>query len=397
MLQKNILSRVFILDSFGNSRLYGIGSYIKALEGLVTLCEQVEFIFVTYKNNDTGLHIKSDNKFSFFNIPIELLGAMDQIAGETILCYIDEFYNIESSDIFHLNNFYLFNFAVALKKNTNARVVYTVHLLQWRLLYENNLDEFMIDWNNRYNNIKLKSMLIESELCGLSDAVICLNLETRNFLIKGYLLDETKISIIPNGVGIPNKSDEKLTYKEDLGFPDKSEIILYIGRLDKQKGVPELISAFESLYEKRRNIYLVLIGEGDLEISYKQLSFKYGEKIHFTGYLTRDHIEKYLAVSDVFVFPSFSEESPYAVLEAMANNVPCIVSDIPAFEILQNEHDVLKVTHIESHHISSSIMRILNSEILRKKLIKNSYLKILNQFSMMRMLSATLSVYKRII
>lgn len=104
----------------------------------------------------------------------------------------------------------------------------------------------------------------------------------------------------------------------------------FIGRLVKDKGIHELVSAFVKLYEENTNIRLMLVGD------FEQRLDPLNEE---TVNLIQSHpgiqpmgkqrdVRPYLTASDVFVFPSYREGFPNVVLEAGAMGLPCIVTDI---------------------------------------------------------------------
>lgn len=105
-------------------------------------------------------------------------------------------------------------------------------------------------------------------------------------------------------------------------------IIGYIGQLIHRKGLDVLLKAVGKL-EDSLNWYLLIVGEGDLKNSLKDLARKLGisDRIHFLGF-RKDRLAL-LKGFDVFVLPSRLEGIPRCLMEAMAANVPVIASDIP--------------------------------------------------------------------
>ena len=116
--------------------------------------------------------------------------------------------------------------------------------------------------------------------------------------------------------------------KNDLNLNSET-VFLNVGRLIKSKGQLDLLEAF-SLYTKYDpSSILLLAGEGglrdDLERKIKQLGLAH--HVRLLGY--REDISQLLKVSDFFVFPSYYEGLPGALIEAIISKTPSIVSDIP--------------------------------------------------------------------
>jgi glycosyltransferase involved in cell wall biosynthesis len=107
---------------------------------------------------------------------------------------------------------------------------------------------------------------------------------------------------------------------------------LYVGRIVGDKGINELVSAFNRLNVEYPRARLFLVGEFEntldpIEHSTKNLIYG-NENIITVGYKTGTDLLAYYAASDCFVFPSYREGFPNTVLEAGAMGLPCIVTDI---------------------------------------------------------------------
>lgn len=105
---------------------------------------------------------------------------------------------------------------------------------------------------------------------------------------------------------------------------------VFIGRIVGDKGINELVGAFEQLSAERNDVRLMLVGRFEDELdplpaSTKQ-TIEQNEKIHFVGY--QSDVRPYLAASDVLVLPSYREGFPNVVLQASAMGLPVIVTDV---------------------------------------------------------------------
>lgn len=157
-------------------------------------------------------------------------------------------------------------------------------------------------------------------------------------LIKENFAKKEKFAIIAqgssNGIDLhyfnPNAIEEEslLGIKKSLGITKDTFVFIFIGRLVKDKGLNELITAFSEF--RNKNLKLVLVGqqEPDLDpLSAKTLEYiQKNNRIVSVGF--QKDVRPYLAISNCLVLPSYREGFPNVVLQAGAMNLPSIVSDI---------------------------------------------------------------------
>lgn len=161
----------------------------------------------------------------------------------------------------------------------------------------------------------------------------------RQFLLAEGIADKSKLKIIHkgsiSGVNLSRfaiNQEARDDVRRSLEVSDKTLLFLFLGRLNRDKGVPELIEAFSSLAEELPNICLAIIGpdEQNLMPELKILAKKQLSKIHFQGFT--DKPENFFAAADVFVLPSHREGFGTSVIEAAALEVPAIGSRIYGLE-----------------------------------------------------------------
>lgn len=138
--------------------------------------------------------------------------------------------------------------------------------------------------------------------------------------IKGFLGQQR---VIPNGVDLERFNPNLKGLTE---FKDGSFNILFVGRLEKRKGLIYLLRAFLLLQKKQQNLRLIVVGDGDqregceIFVAAKKL-----ENVIFTGAVSNDDLPRYYATADLFVSPATHGESfGIVLLEAMACGVPVL-------------------------------------------------------------------------
>ena len=123
---------------------------------------------------------------------------------------------------------------------------------------------------------------------------------------------------------------QQFALKSELSIEPKDYVFCFVGRLVKDKGVNELIDAFIQISKKHLNAKLLIVGHTEVDLDpllpKTQHNIEFNERIIEVGF--QKDIRPYLAIADLFIFPSYREGFPNVILQANAMGVPCIVSDI---------------------------------------------------------------------
>ena len=148
---------------------------------------------------------------------------------------------------------------------------------------------------------------------------------------------DNKIQTLYNGIDIKAFSSEGELHKNrtEIGLSDKDFVIVYSGRVNKDKGVSELIDAMLILRDKP-NIKLMIIGstffanaanEDDFVLSLKERGKVIEDRIIFTGFIPYSQMPSYLRLADIAALPSMWEE-PFGltIVEALAAGLPLITT-----------------------------------------------------------------------
>lgn len=182
-------------------------------------------------------------------------------------------------------------------------------------------------------------MSMEWISCHCATQVIGVSKGVADMLVSDRLCNSNKIKVIGNGSagGIDIKKfsrdvlvSSKQNIREDLKISAEDFIFCFVGRIVKDKGVNELVEAFDELSKEYDNIHLMLIGpeEGEsdpINAVTKELVESHC-RIYYLG--RKNDVRPYIAASNALVLPSYREGFGQVILEANALEVPCIATDI---------------------------------------------------------------------
>lgn len=169
------------------------------------------------------------------------------------------------------------------------------------------------------------------------------------FILQNKLCPPQKMKIL--GEGSSNGIDttyfdpkqvskvQQYDLKKELQIKAKDFVFCFVGRLVKDKGINELIEAFIAISKKNSAAKLLLVGHAEAELDpllpQTLHSIGLNENIIEVGF--QNDIRPYLAIADVFTFPSYREGFPNVILQANAMEIPCIVSNINGCNEIINE------------------------------------------------------------
>jgi len=288
----------------------------------------------------------------------------------------------DSFDIVYIHNYkYLKMFKKILPKKIFRKLKSLYNLSAAKHIGTNNYDvvhihnrpEYVYNMRKYNPNIKIilhmhNDHLIKYsskelyKICSLVDVIVgCSKYITSN-IIKAAPEFKSKCYTVYNGVNL--KTFNKIPIKEQYNFP----IILFVGRIVKQKGLHILIQAFKEVLEMYPSAQLYIVGTAKATSRFKKNSYlKYLEamsadikdNLSFIGSVPNKSLATYYSIADVFVCPSIWEE-PFGMVitEAMACECAIVASKTGGIpEVVGNAGMLVDPNNIDA--LKSAIIRIL--------------------------------------
>lgn len=144
-----------------------------------------------------------------------------------------------------------------------------------------------------------------------------------------------KVKVLNNAIDVQRfayDARKRRRLREELGIGQETLVLGHVGRFMYQKNHAFLLDIFAELLKRKPESLLIMIGDGELrrETEEKAVSLGLTENIKFLG-LRKDVAELYNAM-DIFVLPSWYEGLPVVSVEAQANGLPCLISDMVSKE-----------------------------------------------------------------
>ncbi|HZQ35311.1 MAG TPA: glycosyltransferase family 4 protein [Dehalococcoidia bacterium] len=203
-------------------------------------------------------------------------------------------------------------------------------------------------------------------------------------------------NIIPNGIDLAPFSGEPNPFPE---LRDGMRNIVYVGRLEKRKGVAYLLRAFPMIKREMPNTRLIIVGDGRPREGYQRYVRKHEiEDVIFTGYVSDADIPRYYHTADVCCFPATGNESQgYVLLEAMATGKPLVASNIEGFaSVVTDEVEGRLVRPRDPEALALALVHLLADERSRRAMGERARLSA-QQYSWDRIAHKVLSYYERLL
>lgn len=231
----------------------------------------------------------------------------------------------------------------------------------------------ILSFSNRYSwNIWHKYIVkfVVKRLYHRVDKIIAQGQGMKHDLINNYKVDDNKVVVINNPVA---PKIERLSAR-DWGNDKKRNEILYVGRLERIKGLNNLIKAFHIAHKLNGSLMLRIIGDGTLknELINETKKMELMNNVIFHGY--EESVEKYYLQAKATVLTSLYEGFPNVLIESIMLGTPVIAFDCPCGprEIIRNGVNGILVRNQDVQELAGAFVRVINMDIPKEVIIKTA-------------------------
>lgn len=229
----------------------------------------------------------------------------------------------------------------------------------------------------------------------------------RDFIVSEKLCNVQKLKVIGSGssngidstffdpIHYSNETIKKL--KESFLIEEGDFVFIFIGRLVKDKGINELIAAFNELNSDKCKLLLVGPFEKDLDPLFSETEQVIANNPNIISVGYRDDVRPYLAVSDCLAFPSYREGFPNVVMQAGAMGLPSIVTNINGCNeiIIEGENGVI-IPPKDKEALLQAMQFFLSKQHEVKRMAANARQLIVTRYEQKTVWNALLTEYRRL-
>ena len=171
--------------------------------------------------------------------------------------------------------------------------------------------------------------------------------------------------------------------------------ILFVGRLDRVKGLPVLLDSLASLVGQDVNARLDLVGDGperaDLEALVREK--RLDDHVRFLGYMSSAQLREQYANADIVVLSSFAEGVPVVLMEAMASGLPVVAPHIAGIpELVEDGVSGFLVPSGDANALAAAVDRLLRDPDLRNRFGGSGRAKVEREFDLVREIASLATI-----
>ena len=355
---------LFISDVY-YPRINGVSTSIKSFkENLEQLGHEVRLIAPEYNN-----HLCSEKwikRVPSFQVPYD---PEDRLMNYFELKKLKKWVESEKFDLIHIHTpFMAHYFGLNLRKTLSIPCIETYHTF-----FEDYLHHY-IPWLPEKFGRRF-ARWISRRQCNSVDGVVVPSKPMLDVLTQ-YGIDKT-MSVIPTGIDehfLTKRNSD--VFKLNYQLPMNKKILLYVGRVAKEKNIEFLLHVVKNISREYKDILLLITGEGpadkDLDLKIKELGIY--EFVKRLPYLDRgNELPQCYSAADVFVFSSKSETQGIVPLEAMAQGTPVVaIAEMGIASVIKNNEGAF-ATKDNLEEFVSCVKKLISNDKLHTSQSKKAY------------------------
>ena len=275
--------------------------------------------------------------------------------------------------------------------------------LPFKLVVRLHTPSFLVDRLNGVEPDKRRRAwyALEEKAIQRADGITASSVSLKKEVCAYYGIREEKVTVIRNPVDTLafSPSDKKQEEREG-----DEVVLLFVGRLERRKGVDLLLPAVRDVLARHPNARFVFAGGSPqgYSCSYTDVleseAAKYPGRVTLLGALERERLPDVYRGADIFIIPSLFDNSPNALFEAMASGLPCVGSDTGGInEIIRHGETGLLFDPLRPGALSEGLSAIIREPLKRRALAKAAREAVVREYDPLKIAAETVDYYRNLL
>jgi glycosyltransferase involved in cell wall biosynthesis len=184
------------------------------------------------------------------------------------------------------------------------------------------------------------------------------------------------------------------TTRHDLRIAQDAKVILFVGRLNRDKGMLDLVAAFDAIAKQHADVVILLVGaEEDVPFSHiQEICSAESDRLHYVSFTSTP--ERYMTAADVFCLPSYREGFGMTIIEAAACGVPSVASRIYGItDAIEDGKTGLLFPAGDVSALTQSLLKLITVNELRQQMGNAARVRALEMFPSEKIIGGMLALY----
>jgi 1,2-diacylglycerol 3-alpha-glucosyltransferase len=242
--------------------------------------------------------------------------------------------------------------------------------------------------------VEAAALRLSTRFATRADAVIAPSMLVRDQLrARGVT---APIAVIPTGVDLAHfRPAERAAARHALGLPLGDPVVLYVGRLDREKSVDRVLLAFDRLAGTLDRAHLWLVGQGKEMAPLQRLATELGagDRVHFAGVCAHAGLATWYQAADLFLFASETETQGLVLAEAAACGLPAVAVTAPGCDEVVRDGETGILTKADPAALAEAAIGLLLDADRRAVLGARARQVAEQSFDVAQQIERTLQVY----
>jgi glycosyltransferase involved in cell wall biosynthesis len=256
-------------------------------------------------------------------------------------------------------------------------------------------------WATRHGCWRAILKNLDKLVAKLATSLTVVSHSERQFLIEQGIISSEKSQVLVNGsiCGVDDKrffADAALAKEQraKLGIAEDDLVILFLGRINRDKGVLDLANAFNQIAQQVSNVVLLLVGpdEDNIVREIQQIAAGFLARIKIVGFTNNP--ERFMRTANILCLPSYREGFPVSILEAAATGIPSVCSRIYGItDAIEDGKTGLLVTPCDVEALTDALLKLIEDKKLCQQMGEAARERALKLFPSEKITKAMLGLY----